>query len=113
MRFSDHYFTWTFIPWEIPLSYDIPDVNPMGVDLLGWILLFINLAVIQGPLTMGLHCSELIANVIRDERQWRWATEKKGLKTTTNPLMSVFTHPICMILFAVKPFLRESFASIF
>ncbi|KAG2755707.1 hypothetical protein P692DRAFT_2048233 [Suillus brevipes Sb2] len=109
MRFSDHYFTWTFIPWEIPVWYDIPDVNPMGVDLLGWILLFINLAVIQGPLTMGLHCSELIANVIRDERQWRWATEKKGLKTTTNPLMSVFTHPICMILFAVKPFLHWMF----
>ncbi|KAG2130988.1 uncharacterized protein EDB93DRAFT_1108212 [Suillus bovinus] len=27
-----------------------------------WILLFANVAVIQGPLTLGLHCSELIEN---------------------------------------------------
>jgi hypothetical protein len=106
-QFSYYHFTWTFFLDGVPVSYGIPDISPMGVDLLGWILVFINVAVLQGPLTMGLHCSELIANVIRDERQWRCATEKKGLKMTTNPLMPIFAHPICLILFAVKPFLRE------
>ncbi|KAG0692687.1 hypothetical protein DFH29DRAFT_1044557, partial [Suillus ampliporus] len=46
----------------------------------GWIFLLLNLALVQGPITLGLHCSELIANVIRDERQWRCATRREGLK---------------------------------
>jgi hypothetical protein len=101
-------YVWSFLPQEMALTYGYSAVN-----IRGWIVLFLNIAAIQGPLTIGLHCSELITNVIRDEGQWRCATEKKGLKTTTNPLMSVLTHLICLILFAMKPFLRESFASIF
>ncbi|KAG2355566.1 hypothetical protein BDR07DRAFT_1425709 [Suillus spraguei] len=67
------------------------------------------MAVIQGPLTLGLHCSELIANVIRDERQWRFATGRKGLRTATNPVKTIFTHPICLVLFVTKPFLHWMF----
>ncbi|KIK42830.1 hypothetical protein CY34DRAFT_750825 [Suillus luteus UH-Slu-Lm8-n1] len=100
---------WTFLPWEASIVYRIPGVNPLDVNLQVWVLLFINIAVVQGPLTLGLHCSELIANVIRDERQWRRATEKKGLKTTTNPLIPIFAHPICLILFVMKPFLHWMF----
>ncbi|KAG1829181.1 hypothetical protein EV424DRAFT_465238 [Suillus variegatus] len=97
--------TWSFSQQQEPsISYSIP-----GADLLVWILLFINIAVIQGPLTMVLHCSELIANVIRDESQWRCATKKKGLRPTMNPLKSIFAYPICLILFAVKPFLHWMF----
>ncbi|KAL4067253.1 hypothetical protein V8B97DRAFT_943195 [Scleroderma yunnanense] len=33
---------------------------------------------------------ELVVNVIRDEKVWRWATKKKGAKVPTNPLISVF-----------------------
>ncbi|KAG2059094.1 hypothetical protein BDR06DRAFT_1003719 [Suillus hirtellus] len=97
--------TWSFSrPQEVAILYGIP-----GADLLVWTLLFINIAVIQGPLTMALHCSELIANVIRDESQWRCATKKKGLRPTMNPLKSIFAYPICLILFAVKPFLHWMF----
>ncbi|KAG2053457.1 hypothetical protein BDR06DRAFT_972255 [Suillus hirtellus] len=31
-------------------------------SLKGWTLVFVNIAVVQGPLTLGLHCSELIVN---------------------------------------------------
>ncbi|KAG1863729.1 hypothetical protein F4604DRAFT_1929143 [Suillus subluteus] len=102
--------TWSFIPklqnGKVNyIAYFMPGVNLSEV----WILLFVNMTVIQGPLTLGLHCSELIANVIRDERQWRCATGKKGLRTTTNPVKTIFTHPICLVLFVAKPFLHWMF----
>ncbi|KAG2345089.1 hypothetical protein BDR05DRAFT_881069, partial [Suillus weaverae] len=80
-----------------------------GVGIQRWILACVNTAVVQGPLTIGLHCSELIANVIRDERQWRCATGRKGLRLATNPVKTIFTHPICLVLFVVKPFLHWMF----
>ncbi|KAG2148040.1 hypothetical protein DEU56DRAFT_753293 [Suillus clintonianus] len=99
---------WSFLP--------TPDERPgtivyniSGSNLQGWILIFFNVGVFQGPLTLGLHCSELIANVIRDERQWRCATGRKGIRMATNPLKSIFTHPICLLLFVVKPFLHWMF----
>ncbi|KAG2031518.1 hypothetical protein BDR03DRAFT_972342 [Suillus americanus] len=98
--------TWFFLPTlEVAfIMYIIPGANSEV-----WILLFVNMAVIQGPLTLGLHCSELIANVIRDERQWRCATGRKGLRMVTNPLKTIFTHPICLGLFVAKPFLHWMF----
>ncbi|KAG2148039.1 hypothetical protein DEU56DRAFT_909387 [Suillus clintonianus] len=97
---------WSFLPNGYPgtIMYAIP-----GASVQGWILVFVNMGIIQGPLTLGLHCSELIANVIRDERQWRCASLRKGLKMATNPLKSIFTHPICLLLFVVKPFLHWMF----
>jgi hypothetical protein len=100
--------TWSFLPngTSSYIMYPMP-----GVGLEMWILLFVNMAVVQGPLTLGLHCSELIANVIRDERHWRCATGRKGLRTAMNPATTIFTQPICLILFVAKAFLRESFSS--
>ncbi|KAG1719665.1 hypothetical protein EDB19DRAFT_1918654 [Suillus lakei] len=102
--------TWTFVPHGEPnyIWYIIP-----GANLQVWILLFVNMAVVQGPLTLGLHCAELIANVIRDERQWRCATGRKGLGMTTNPLKPIFTNPLCLVLFIAKPFLHWMFGLAF
>ncbi|KAG1855598.1 hypothetical protein F4604DRAFT_1932230 [Suillus subluteus] len=98
--------TWSFFPNQ-QSSYI--QYMSSGVFLFSWV----NMAVIQGPLTLGLHCSELIANVIRDERQWRCATGKKGLETVTNPVKTIFTHSICLILFVAKPFLHWMFGLAF
>ncbi|KAG1861670.1 hypothetical protein F4604DRAFT_1097462 [Suillus subluteus] len=99
-------YTWSFLPNQSSnfVTYPMP-----GVNLEVWILLFVNIAVVQGPLTLGLHCSELIANAIRDERQWRCATGRKGLRTAMNPVKTIFTHPICLVLFVAKPFLHWMF----
>jgi hypothetical protein len=97
--------TWSFIPnpqYQYQIAYRMPSIS-----IQWWIVAFVNVAAVQGPLTLGLHCSELIANVIRDEKQWRCATGRKGLRTATNPVMSIFAHPICLVLFVAKPFLRE------
>ncbi|KAG1873098.1 hypothetical protein F4604DRAFT_1904081 [Suillus subluteus] len=101
--------TWSFLPNGV----DSIQYVMLGGNSGMWILLFVNMAVIQGPLTLGLHCSELIANVIRDERQWRCATGRKGLKTATNPVKTMFTHPICLVLFVTKPFLHWMFGLAF
>ncbi|KAG1739828.1 uncharacterized protein EDB91DRAFT_369116 [Suillus paluster] len=86
------------------VTYAVP-----GGNVQGWILVYVQMAVVQGPLTLGLHYSELIANVIRDERQWRCATRRKGLRTATNPLKVVLTDPCCLVLFLAKPFLHWMF----
>ncbi|KAG1753186.1 hypothetical protein EDB19DRAFT_1902840 [Suillus lakei] len=99
--------TWSFLPEAVLFNY-IAYVIP-GSNVQRWILVFINVATIQAPLTLALHCSELITNVIRDEKQWRCATGRKGLKTTTNPLKPIFTDPICFVLFVTKPFLHWMF----
>jgi hypothetical protein len=102
--------TWSFLPngTSSYIMYPMP-----GVGLEMWILLFVNMAVVQGPLTLGLHCSELIANVIRDERHWRCATGRKGLRTAMNPATTIFTQPICLILFVAKAFLHWMFGRSF
>ncbi|KAG1756123.1 hypothetical protein EDB19DRAFT_453089 [Suillus lakei] len=99
--------SWSFFPNATQSNY-ISYVIP-GVNIQWWILVFANMAAVQGPLTLGLHCSELIANVIRDERQWRCATGRKGLQTATNPLKAAFTNPLSLVLFIVKPFLHWMF----
>ncbi|KAG1858959.1 hypothetical protein DFJ58DRAFT_290984 [Suillus subalutaceus] len=99
--------TWSFLPNGVEDSFI--EYRLWGSNLEVWTLLFVNMAVVQGPLTLGLHCSELIANVIRDERQWRCATGRKGLRTATNPVKTIFIHPICLVLFAAKPFLHWMF----
>ncbi|KAG2742608.1 hypothetical protein P692DRAFT_201795539 [Suillus brevipes Sb2] len=99
--------TWSFIPNTNSFNYI--QYNLPGIGIQCWILVFLNVAAVQGPLTLGLHCSELIANVIRDERQWRCATRKEGFKTATNPVKPIFTHPICLVLFIAKPFLHWMF----
>ncbi|KAG2048067.1 hypothetical protein BDR06DRAFT_896175 [Suillus hirtellus] len=99
--------TWSFLQTEQSNAYF--SYYMTNVNLKAWSLFFVNIAVIQAPLTLGLHCSELIVNIIRDERQWRCATERKGLRVATNPLKSIFTHPICLVLFIAKPFLHWMF----
>jgi len=100
---------WSFFPtttsriiwWTFQLSG--------GVTVQWWTLAIVIVALAQGPLTLGLHCSELIASVIRDERYWRCATRRQGLTMKVTRLNSVFTDPFSLVLFVAKPILRESF----
>ncbi|KAG1753180.1 hypothetical protein EDB19DRAFT_814818 [Suillus lakei] len=101
--------TWSFLPSQPNVEPNYIWYSLPGVSIQPWILVCVNMAVVQGPLTLGLHCSELIANVIRDEKQWRCATGRKGLRTATNPLMPIFTNPLCLIIFIAKPFLHWMF----
>ena len=73
----------------------------------GWCMSLITIIVIQSALTMGLHCSEVISNVVRDETAWRRATSKGGVSLSNNPLATVFGSWPNVGLFIAKPVLRE------
>jgi hypothetical protein len=105
--------SWSFLPNQGSQSVGSGLPVNQSVDVQWWTLIFVAVALVQGPLTLVLHCSELIVNVIRDERRWRGATGRRGLEMTTNPLKSFFTDPLNLVLFAAKPMLRESFALAF
>lgn len=104
--------SWSFFPSD-QFSNAVIYGMPFSGNGPWWILSLANVAVFQGPLALGLHCSELIVNVIRDESHWKCASRAKGLKLATNPLKSVFVNPLCLILFAVKPVLHWMFGLAF
>ena len=99
--------SWSFFPQvqSHVIAYSIPLTG--GVYWY-WVLYYVNMAAIQGPLTLALHCSELVVNVIRDERVWRKATTKKGTTISSHPLALVFGSPLNVGLLVSKPLLRKS-----
>ncbi|KAH7888081.1 hypothetical protein F5I97DRAFT_949416 [Phlebopus sp. FC_14] len=98
--------SWSFFPraGSHVIAYSIP--LPGGVYWFYWVLYYVNMALIQGPLTLALHCSELVANVIRDERQWRAASTSAGATVSTHPLAPVFGSPLNVALLVAKPLLH-------
>jgi hypothetical protein len=66
------------------------DVDPNhGYPPCYWVLSFTLFVISQGVMTMGLHCSEVIMNVVRDEVAWREATSKTGTTQSRNPVATV------------------------
>ncbi|KAF7936940.1 hypothetical protein EAE99_002289 [Botrytis elliptica] len=62
----------------------------------------------QAPLTIGLHCAELLCNLSRDERIFRQATSSRG----TNPRYNSISAALKsweMILFVFKAFIHWMF----
>lgn len=98
--------TWSFFPQAQShfIAYSIP---LSGGVYWYWVLYYVNMAAIQGPLTSALHCSELVVNVIRDERVWRKATKEKGMTISSHPLALVFGSPLNVALLLSKPLLRK------
>ena len=91
-------------------AYTIP--LPGKVAWFYWVIYFTNMGLIQGPMTIALHCTELVVNIIRNENMWRWGTKKKGAKMTTNLLESVVGSWLNGILLCAKALLREHIFSV-
>ena len=99
--------SWSFFPQ--PQSHLVAYSIPIeGGVYWYWLLYYANMAAIQGPLTLALHCSELVVNVIRDEKVWRKATTVKGATTSSHPLALVFGSTLNVGLLLSKPLLRKS-----
>ncbi|KAG2346164.1 hypothetical protein BDR05DRAFT_878800 [Suillus weaverae] len=103
-------YKWTLFPGNNPglhfLAYSTPNIQ-------WWIGVIVFLAVIQGPMTFGLHCAELVANVIQNENRWRCATSRKGLQTATNPLKASLASPLGLAILVLKPVLHWMFSIAF
>jgi hypothetical protein len=101
--------SWSILPNDDTnglLWSDVVDPNH-GYSATSWLFMLGIFIVIQGGMTLGLHCSEVIANVARDEMIWRRATSEVGTKPITNPILAVFMNWPSVGLLIAKPVLRE------
>jgi hypothetical protein len=98
--------SWSLLPslhtYTVYLGFSLSSSGLFG----WWVALSIIIAI-QGALTMGLHCSEIIVNVVRDEMAWRRATSKEGVRLSNNPLATVLGSWQNVALLIAKPVLRE------
>ncbi|KIJ52963.1 hypothetical protein M422DRAFT_775997 [Sphaerobolus stellatus SS14] len=104
--------SWSFIPTDKSNALVFgPSCGPLSepIPATSWVICFIVLIVIQGALTMALHCCELIINVLRDENTWRKATTKEGTKPTINPIKAVVAFWPSVALQVAKPILHWMF----
>jgi len=105
---------WAALVQYLSVRHPGSDDGPGSFQIVSWwIVPCVSTALIQGPFTLALHCAELIVNTIRDERRWRCATTRDGLKTEMGPLKSFFTDPLGLVLFLAKAVIRESFTTRF
>jgi hypothetical protein len=72
-----------------------------------WVMTIVVMAGLQGPLTMGLHCCELLVNLLRDEAAWRKAVGRSGVTWLSNPLFKVLVNWRNVGLLVAKSVLRE------
>ncbi|KAH7917402.1 hypothetical protein BV22DRAFT_1135438 [Leucogyrophana mollusca] len=98
----------TWSSGNMRFGYQIP-LGPTISTIPFWLLFFCNIALTQGSLTLVLHCSEVIANVARDESTWRAATSKRGVPMTSNFLTSALGSWLNIVLLLAKPALHWMF----
>ncbi|KAK3679693.1 hypothetical protein LTR78_000069 [Recurvomyces mirabilis] len=93
---------WPLVPNRNSSQLSItPSFSNSYANSLEIILLY---ALVQGPLTFGLHCAELQMNLARDEAFWRKASSKKGCKLQDyDSVKTAFTSWQSLCLSAFKP----------
>ncbi|KIJ47516.1 hypothetical protein M422DRAFT_248937 [Sphaerobolus stellatus SS14] len=101
--------SWSFIPTDKSNALVFgPSCGSGPIPVTSWVICFIVLIVVQGALTMALHCCELIINVLRDENTWRKATTRKGTKPI-NSVKAVGAFWPSVALQVAKPILHWMF----
>jgi hypothetical protein len=65
-------------------------------------LLIVLQSLFQAPLTLVLHYTELLVDVVRDERAWREASSEKGAKVNENAIVGAMKNWPGLILFLFK-----------
>jgi hypothetical protein len=83
---------------------DVLDEGNLPSAVFAWV--FFLICAIQATITLTLHCAELHVNCSRDEATWRKASSAKGLKRTSNALLSLLSSWQGVSLFCFKPFVH-------
>lgn len=96
--------SWSFLPSLETHQLYFPLGGPLWFITL---IEFVAYLIIQGPLTIGLHCSELIVNLQRDEASWRRATSDMGASSSNNAVKAALTSLPNVGLLIAKTALRE------
>lgn len=66
-------------------------------------------ACCQTPLTIALHCAEIMVNLKRDEAVWRSATSSSGTRLISNGVLAALKSPLTIYLFFFKAVLHWLF----
>jgi hypothetical protein len=66
-------------------------------------------ACCQTPLTIALHCAEIMVNLKRDEAVWRAATSSSGTRLASNGVLAAVKSPLTLYLFFFKAVLHWLF----
>ncbi|TGO30251.1 hypothetical protein BPAE_0007g01330 [Botrytis paeoniae] len=66
-------------------------------------------SALQAPITIGLHCAELLCNLSRDERILRQATSSKGTNPRYNSISAALKSWEMILLFVFKAFIHWMF----
>jgi hypothetical protein len=101
--------SWSMLPNDRTNVFGwMTEVDPNhGYPAAAWLVIFIIFIATQGSLTLGLHCSEVIVNVVRDEVIWRKAASRTGAGPSKTPVLAVIWSWQNVGLLIAKPLLRK------
>jgi len=105
--------SWQFIPSPDNLGEEAINGDNQstrsGISFATWLSLYSVMIVTQGGLTLGLHCAEIVAGVVRDEILWRRASKPGGINPSFNSWMYSFNFSnwLHIVLLLAKPVLRK------
>jgi hypothetical protein len=113
---EDSSHSWTFFPGPYNYGEDAINgdywLNQHGITFATWLSLYALMVITQGGLTLGLHCAELVAGVVRDETIWRGREEglNSGINSSFRSRFRAFSlrNWLYIVLFCAKPVLRMS-----
>lgn len=90
-----------------PAEQGIGSSTPLdGASIFKYMLL---VACCQIPLTISLHCAEIMVNQKRDEASWRSATSTSGTSFKSSAVQAALKSPLTMYLFFFKAALHWLF----
>lgn len=109
--------SWAFFPgWD---NYGEDAINgdyfltQQGITFATWLSLYALMVITQGGLTLGLHCAELVASVVRDETIWRSGKRESNSGKKSSFISRFYEFQLCnrlhIVLFCAKPFLHWLF----
>ncbi|KAG1889923.1 hypothetical protein F4604DRAFT_1707445 [Suillus subluteus] len=109
--------SWAFLPGPNNYGEDAINgdywLNLHGITFATWLSLYALMVITQGGLTLGLHCAELVAGVVRDETVWRRRNEgsNSGMNSSFSSRFRAFglRNWLYMVLFCAKPILHWLF----
>lgn len=110
---QDSDFSWRFIPSQDNYGEDAINgdywLTQSGISFATWLSLYAAMVLTQGGLTLGLHCVEIVAAVVRDEMIWRRALSKDGINSSVNSWRYALSldNWLHIVLLLSKPILRE------
>lgn len=104
LHFSDPQFL-DGCPWDLLPAGEICGMFIFWTSETGLQVRFaaiLTVSAFQAPLTIGLHCAELLCNLSRDERILRQATSSKGTNPRYNSISAALKSWETILLFVFK-----------